>query len=243
MRVQKAFCVFVGLVICLADSGLAADCSHPQSTASTSTHSQDSVWRNVIVQVRVNSAGEVRDANVVSGSETLRSLAIDAVKARKYKFARKSGATRKVKLVVAFDQTSDTVTEIAQLVLLDVLIGGVVHADTLADIKHLVEPGASGCTVAPLIAQVPEDEMQSRLLNRTDPVYPRKAKARRIDGTVDLQIWIDEQGNVYATRTLSGPDTLAPAAADAVKKWKYQPFMFNGEPVKAATTVHVTFEL
>ena len=57
-----------------------------------------------------------------------------------------------------------------------------------------------------------------------------------------LQATIDKEGNV-SNLQLSADTRLSPAAIEAVKQWKYRPYLLNGEPVGVETTVTVNFTL
>lgn len=83
----------------------------------------------------------------------------------------------------------------------------------------------------------------SMLLEKSEPVYPPMAKAARVSGTVVLSVHISEKGTVEELHVVSGPAMLQQAALDAVKTWRYRPFLVNGEPVKVETTVNVIFNL
>ena len=54
---------------------------------------------------------------------------------------------------------------------------------------------------------------------------------------------VDKDGNVQHLQLVSGHPILAPAAIEAVKKWRYKPFLLNGLAVEIETTVTVTFQL
>jgi protein TonB len=84
---------------------------------------------------------------------------------------------------------------------------------------------------------------QGMLLNRTVPLYPPIAKAARVSGTVVLQATISKTGTIEGLRVISGPAMLQGAATDAVKSWRYRPYLLNGEPVEVETTVNVVFTL
>jgi protein TonB len=58
-----------------------------------------------------------------------------------------------------------------------------------------------------------------------------------------MQAEIDKEGNVEKLTLISGHPMLAPAALEAVKQWKYKPYLFNGQPVKVETQVIVNFTL
>lgn len=90
---------------------------------------------------------------------------------------------------------------------------------------------------------VTEGVMEKRLVQRVNPTYPPKARQERVTGTVKLKIVVDKSGRVVSVKVISGDRLLAGAAIDAVKQWEYQPFVFNGEPVKVESTVKVNFTL
>jgi periplasmic protein TonB len=81
------------------------------------------------------------------------------------------------------------------------------------------------------------------LLQKTQPVYPPIAKAARVSGTVVLQATISKTGSIENLRVISGPAMLQQAAMDAVKTWRYKPYLLNNEPVEVETTVNVIFSL
>jgi len=81
------------------------------------------------------------------------------------------------------------------------------------------------------------------LLEKTMPVYPPIAKAARVSGTVILQVTIGTEGEVENLHVVSGPAMLQQAALDAVKTWRYRPYLLNNEPVTFQTTVNVIFTL
>jgi TonB family protein len=74
------------------------------------------------------------------------------------------------------------------------------------------------------------------------PVYPPAAKAIRTTGIVKVDVAIDENGQVEVQK-LSGPMMLQAAAKDAIRKWKFKPFVRDGQPVKATGFVNFNFAL
>jgi len=94
-----------------------------------------------------------------------------------------------------------------------------------------------------LPTQVSQPEMQALLIHKVDPVYPPLAHQARVQGTVVLQIVIDKSGSVVNLQLVSGHPMLAPAAIEAVKQWKYQPYTVDGSPVEVQTQVQVNFSL
>jgi protein TonB len=75
------------------------------------------------------------------------------------------------------------------------------------------------------------------------PAYPPIAKAAGVQGTVVLQATISKSGTIENLRVVSGPLMLQQAALDAVKTWRYRPYLLNGEPVEVETTVNVVFAM
>ena len=81
------------------------------------------------------------------------------------------------------------------------------------------------------------------LLQKTTPMYPPIAKAARVSGTVVIQAKISKTGTIENLHVISGPAMLQQAAMDAVKSWRYRPYLLNNEPVEVETTVNVIFTL
>jgi protein TonB len=81
------------------------------------------------------------------------------------------------------------------------------------------------------------------LIRKVPPTYPPLARQARIQGSVVLQAQISKNGDIENLQLVSGHPMLAPAAIEAVKQWKYKPYLLNGEPVEVETTVQVNFTL
>jgi protein TonB len=81
------------------------------------------------------------------------------------------------------------------------------------------------------------------LVQKTPPLYPPIAKTARVSGTVVIQATISKTGAIGNLRAVSGPSMLRQAALDAVKTWRFRPYMLDGEPVEVETTVNVNFAL
>ena len=69
------------------------------------------------------------------------------------------------------------------------------------------------------------------------------AKAARIQGSVAIAAIIGKDGSVQSERLISGHPSLAPAAMDAVKQWKFRPYLLNGEAIEVDTQVTINFTL
>ena len=75
------------------------------------------------------------------------------------------------------------------------------------------------------------------------PIYPAAAKSIRATGIVKVEVTVDEKGDVAEVQKTSGPTLLQGAAKDAIKKWKFKPFVRDGQPVKAIGFVSFNFAL
>ncbi len=84
---------------------------------------------------------------------------------------------------------------------------------------------------------------QAKLISQPRPIYPPLAKQARIQGTVRLQAIIDKDGSIVQLEVVSGHPLLVQSAMDAVRQWRYQPTLLNGEPVQVVTTIDVVFTL
>jgi periplasmic protein TonB len=85
--------------------------------------------------------------------------------------------------------------------------------------------------------------MESALIHRVEPLYPRIAISMHLSGTVQLRAIIATDGSVQNLEVLSGSPILARAAEDAVRQWRYRPTLLSGVPVEVETYVTVTFVL
>jgi len=83
----------------------------------------------------------------------------------------------------------------------------------------------------------------AKLIYKPTPQYPPLAKMARIQGTVRLEAVIAKDGTIQDLKVLSGHPLLVKAALDAVKQWRYQPTLLNGQPVEVVTEIDVNFTL
>lgn len=84
---------------------------------------------------------------------------------------------------------------------------------------------------------------QGLLERKVAPEYPSEAMGRGIQGVVVLQALSGTDGKINDLRVISGPPVLQKAALDAVRKWRYRPYLLNGFPVEVMTTINVIFAL
>jgi periplasmic protein TonB len=84
---------------------------------------------------------------------------------------------------------------------------------------------------------------ESNLIHDVAPTYPPEAGRARIEGTVVLLAVIAKDGTVQDVRVESGLPVLAQAAINAVKQWRYKPYILNGEPIEVASQITINFTL
>jgi len=83
--------------------------------------------------------------------------------------------------------------------------------------------------------------MMAYAVSAPQPVYP-VAQAKGASGTVVMQIVVSRLGDVISARAVSGPAELRPAAAQAVRLWRFRPHLVNGTPAEVTTTLQFTFK-
>ena len=84
---------------------------------------------------------------------------------------------------------------------------------------------------------------EANLIHDVAPAYPPDAGRARIEGAVVLMAVIGKDGSVQDVRVESGLPLLAQAAIDAVKQWRYRPYMIDGEPVEVDSRITINFTL
>ena len=113
------------------------------------------------------------------------------------------------------------------------VIGGIISSTPVAVPK----------VATPQRVRVSQGVSAGLLVRRVNPTYPPLARQARIQGQVVLRAVISKDGSISNLTLVSGHPMLAPAAIDAVKQWKYRPYLLNGEPVEVDTEVLVNFTL
>ena len=84
---------------------------------------------------------------------------------------------------------------------------------------------------------------EANLIHDVAPQYPPEAGRARIEGAVVLMAVIGTDGSVKDVRVESGLPILAQAAIDAVKQWRYKPYVIDGEPVEVDSRITINFTL
>lgn len=127
------------------------------------------------------------------------------------------------------------------------ILGSVARGDE-NDLRNLLLGGSRPvvpavrpvATVAPLrVSHMSE----GNLIRKVQPAYPPLARGARIQGAVLLQALISRQGDIINLKVLAGHPMLVPAAIEAVRQWRYRPYVLNNEPVEVETQITVNFSL
>lgn len=113
------------------------------------------------------------------------------------------------------------------------VIGGIISSTPVAVPK----------VATPQRVRVSQGVATGLLIKKVQPNYPQLAKQARIQGQVVLTAEISKDGTIQNLQLVSGHPMLAPAAIEAVKQWRYKPYLLNGEPVAVETQVIVNFSL
>jgi TonB family protein len=184
---------------------------------------QARIQGTVVLRIAIDKEGAVRDPQIVSGHPMLSPAAIEAVKQWRY----------------GWNISDDKPVEVETVVRVSFRMadGPEVHTALRS------EQGSVPRERVPQLVRVSSGIMQGLLEHKVDPEYPADAKEKHIEGTVLLNVDIDNEGSVGRVELVSGHPMLAPAAMDAVLEWKYRPFVLNRAPTAVETTVQVKFAL
>jgi len=121
--------------------------------------------------------------------------------------------------------------------------GGVPGGSMGGVMGSIISTNTAVPTIKPQRIRVSSGVTQGLVIHRVEPNYPPIAKTARVSGTVILQAVISKEGTIENLHVVSGHPLLTQSALDAVKQWRYRPYILNGDPVEVETTVEVHFTL
>jgi|SRR5712671_1596315 len=90
-------------------------------------------------------------------------------------------------------------------------------------------------------ASGPPDSTTLVAIKTERATYPYEAREQKLQGEVVVKILVSEGGDVESAEIASGNPILGKSAVNAVKKWKFKPFIKNGKPVKVSMKVPIDF--
>jgi TonB family protein len=174
------------------------------------------VQGSVVLHAIISKMGTIESLSVISGPPMLTASAEDAVKRWVYKPYLLNGEPVEVETTITVNFT---------------------FGDAAPPLSA-AEQGQAGLPI-----RVSSGAMRGNLISRVDPVYPADARAAGIQGSVVLRAVISKTGTIEDLKVVSGPVELTASAIDAVKQWKYLPYLLNGEPVEVDTAITVNYTL
>jgi TonB family protein len=118
-----------------------------------------------------------------------------------------------------------------------------VQSTPLNDASPHIESAIPAVSDNPRIKKISAHVMAGYLLSAPRPEYPPLARINHIEGQVALQATISKTGAVETLHVIQGSPSLHSAAINAVRNWRYTPYLVNGRPIEVITTVYVDFSL
>ena len=221
------------------------------------------VTGTVAVRLLLTANGEVVSARAVSGPAELRAVAAQAVRA--WEFNSSTTPDNVTGFVVFRFAAGDHYAEILGLREQEVALAAIdeplpapsapVQApQPVAQSRPAVtrEPARERTVTRPADPEpappetseprsVSTGELLSRVESKVAPKYPPAAANARIEGTVVVEVVVDETGKVVDSRAVSGHVLLRDAAADAAREWTFKPSVSGGTAVKVRSTIVFMF--
>lgn len=193
------------------------------------------VQGTVIIDATIGKDGRMENVEAVSGPVMLRQSAMDAVKQWTYKPYLLNGSPVEVttKINVIFTLGDKPMDE-----------------QGTAEEDHSHNDSGPAAESAPEAAQnsAPVDaksvDLSNNLLTHVDPVYPAAAKKDKINGVVLLSFTIDQDGapkDIQVEKSLR--DDFDQSAMDALRQYRWKPFLLNGSPVEIKLKMEFNFKL
>jgi protein TonB len=110
-----------------------------------------------------------------------------------------------------------------------------------ANLNSIISSSSSAPKPVLAPVKVSQGVTQGLLIKRVQPKYPLSALASHIHGTVRIDATVDKEGKVVNPKVLSGDRTLAAAALEAVRQWRYKPYYLDGAPIEIETEIAINF--
>ncbi|MDE3198165.1 MAG: energy transducer TonB [Acidobacteriota bacterium] len=102
---------------------------------------------------------------------------------------------------------------------------------------------AAGMAPAQDAVHVSQAEAMKAAREKAEPEYPAMARQLHLEGAVQIEAHISENGTVEEVKPLTGNAVLMNSAVAAMKKWRFTPFVSDGKPVKAIADLSFRFKL
>jgi protein TonB len=126
--------------------------------------------------------------------------------------------------------------------------GGIPGGQLGGVIGGIISSSASSTAVIPRIEpvkriRISQGVTQGMVISKIEPTYPKLALNARVTGVVLVKAIISREGTITELQVVKGHPILVPAAIEAVKQWRYRPYLLNGAPVEVETYITVTFQI
>jgi TonB family protein len=206
----------------------------------------------VIIEATTDAYGRVASARILRSVPALDQAALDAVRQWNYEPMVVNGVPRPVVFTVTIrfklDEPAGKVerSETTGVGGEEGGVSGGVAGGVAGGVEGGVEGRVGGQEYEEFVkdaVRIVGDLRPPTLQKEVAPVYPEVARQARVEGTVILEVGTNETGEVEVAKLLRSIPLLDQAAVDAVKQWKYEPFLLEGKPRKALFTVTVRFQL
>jgi protein TonB len=170
--------------------------------------------------VHILETGEVESTEVVSGEPILAQAAADAMQTWKFKPFIKDGKPVRVSTSLPYTFS----------------------------LKGYFPEGCAAVESAQALnaahhRHVPQNVMEGALTHRVAPQYPLLARMGHRQGTVVLYAVIGEDGRIRDLKALCGDPVFIPSCLEAIRQWRYRPYLVAGLPVEVQTTIMVQFHM
>jgi len=195
----------------------------PPDTAGT-----DILDGDVILAITIRTDGTVKVDRVAHGLPMLAAAAIHAASQWLYEPGRHNGVATPVETIIAFHFKNRSV-------------GDPVVPPRQGAVTMSAPPRTAPPPPPQGVVRISAGVMATMLQKRVDPVYPRNSVAPDAQGNITMLVTVDRTGAVRDAEVVSGPFRFRDAAIDAVKQWRYRPYLIEGEPAEVQTVVILNF--
>lgn len=205
------------------------------------TYPDDGVDGTVAVRLLIAPSGEVLSSRAVAGPDALRKAAADAAASWEFE-STDAPDTLAGYLLFRFARPTRYA---AILGVRDEEVAVAPPTETPAPTNEPVvtPPAATAAPTTAVLERVADGVLVKRAKKKVAPQYPSNARSSRVEGTVIVEVEIDESGRVVTTRPVSGHALLRDAATNAARQWTFAPSTPSGSPHKTVGTIAFNFKL
>ncbi len=93
------------------------------------------------------------------------------------------------------------------------------------------------------VRRLTQEEAFKAAVTKPQPEYPSVARQLRIQGQVELEVSIDTAGAVDNVKVMTGNAALTGSAVSTLKRWRFEPILADGKPVRAVAVLSFAFKL